>query len=187
MLRLHSALLERSSLIELEQLQLEGISQINTLNTDQATNFVSQTCEVTEKISEIEVEAQFGSQNTEATGSSMVEFYQLVQELLLITLALIGISFTCVWIFYSPNIALNYLIGACTGLIYLRMMVKDVEGLGRQKAQLSKTRLALLIGLILVASRVEQLEILPIFLGFLTYKITIILYVIRTSLPSFLR
>ncbi|WP_460204503.1 ATP synthase subunit I [Scytonema sp. NUACC21] len=136
---------------------------------------------------EIEPEAQSDSKNTEVTGSSMAEFYQLVQELLLITLALIGITFTCVWIFYSPNTALNYLIGACTGLVYLRMLVKDVEGLGRGKTQLSKTRLALLIGLIVVASRLEQLQILPIFLGFLTYKITVLLYVIRTSLPSLSR
>lgn len=114
----------------------------------------------------------------------MQEFYQLAQELFVITLALTGIIFICVWIFYSLNIALNYAIGACTGVVYLRMLAKDVERLGREKSQLSKTRLALLIGLIVLASQWNQLKILPIFLGFLTYKAALIIYVIRTTLIS---
>lgn len=112
----------------------------------------------------------------------MHEFYQLSQELLVITLALAAIVFICVWIFYSLNVALNYLIGACTGVVYLRMLAKDVERLGREKQQLSKTRLALIIGLILLASQWNQLQIMPIFLGFLTYKAALIIYVIRTVL-----
>jgi ATP synthase protein I len=114
----------------------------------------------------------------------MQEFYQLAQELLAVTLVLTGIVFICTWIFYSLNIALNYAIGACTGVVYLRMLAKDVERLGTEKKQLSKTRLALLIGLILLASRWNQLQILPIFLGFLTYKAALIIYVIRTAFRS---
>jgi len=115
---------------------------------------------------------------------SMQEFYQLYQELLLGTLALTAVTFVCVWIFYSLPIALNYLIGACTGVVYLRMLAKDVERLGSGKQQLSKTRLALLIGLILLASQWNQLKIMPIFLGFLTYKAALIIYTVRTTLSS---
>lgn len=114
----------------------------------------------------------------------MQEFYQLYQELLLGTLALTGIVFIFVWIFYSLNIALNYLLGACTGVVYLRMLAKDVERLGRGKERLSKTRLALLIGLILLASQWNQLQIMPIFLGFLTYKAALIIYMLRTAFIS---
>ena len=127
--------------------------------------------------------SQPGSTATETT-ESMQEFYQLSQELLAITLVLTAVTFICVWIFYSLNIALNYAIGACTGVVYLRMLAKDVERLGREKSQLSKTRLALLIVLILLASRWNQLQIMPIFLGFLTYKATLIIYVIRTAFIS---
>lgn len=116
------------------------------------------------------------------SGGSMQEFYQLYQELLLGTLALTGIIFIFVLIFYSLNTALNYLLGACTGVLYLRMLAKDVERLGRGKERLSKTRLALLVGLILLASQWNQLQIMPIFLGFLTYKAALIIYVVRTSL-----
>ncbi len=128
-------------------------------------------------------DAQSGFEDTEPV-SSMQEFYQLYQELSLITLVLTGIIFISVLYFYSLNIALNYLIGACTGVIYWRMLAKDVERLGREKQQLSKTRLALLVVLILLASRWNQLHILPIFLGFLTYKAALIIYVIRVAFVS---
>jgi ATP synthase protein I len=114
--------------------------------------------------------------------SSMQEYYQLQQDLFKVTLILTGIIFFSVWIFYSLNIALNYLIGACTGVVYLRMLARNVEQIGRQRDRLSNTRLALLIGLILVASRWDQLQIMPIFLGFLTYKAALIFYMLRTAL-----
>lgn len=111
----------------------------------------------------------------------MQEFYQLYQQLLLITLVLSGIAFIAVWIFYSANIALNYLLGACTGVIYLRMLAKDVERLGGDKQSISKNRLALVAGLIIIATKWHDLQVLPIFLGFLTYKATILVYMLQTA------
>lgn len=96
-----------------------------------------------------------------------------------------GIIFLSVWIFYSLNTALNYAIGACVGVVYLRLLAKDVERLGREKKSLSQTRMALFVGLIIVATQWNQLNIIPIFLGFLTYKASLIIYVLRTTfLPS---
>ncbi len=129
-------------------------------------------------------ETQSGFEDTEPDNASMQEFYQLYQELLIITLALTVTVFISVWIAYSLNIALNYLLGACAGVLYLRLLAKDVERLGREKQALSKTRLALLVALIFLASRWNQLQILPIFLGFLTYKATLIFYVIRMAFVS---
>jgi len=113
---------------------------------------------------------------------SMQEYYKLLQYLFVVTLSIAGVAFTCVWIFYSLNIALNYLIGACTGMVYLRMLAKNVEQIGRSRSRVGNTRWALLIGLILVASRWHQLDIMPIFLGFLTYKAAVIFYMLRTAI-----
>jgi len=114
--------------------------------------------------------------------NSMQEYYKLKQNLLLVTLTLTGIIFGSVWVTYSLNTALNYLIGGCVGMVYLRMLAKEVERLGNQKRRLGSTRLALLVGIIVVASQVKALEILPIFLGFMTYKAAIIFYVLQTTL-----
>ncbi|WP_448598958.1 ATP synthase subunit I [Thermoleptolyngbya sp.] len=121
----------------------------------------------------------------EQPDASMQEYYQLQSNLLLTTLAMAAIIFASVWIVYSLNIALNYLIGACTGVVYLRMLARNVEQLGRERGRIGNTRLVLLVGLILIASRWNQLQIMPIFLGFLTYKAAVIFYMLRTSiLPS---
>jgi len=112
----------------------------------------------------------------------MEEYYKLLRDLLVATLSITGIVFISVWAFYSLNIALNYLIGACTGMVYLRMLAKNVEQIGRSRRRLGNTRMVLLIGLILVASRWNQLEIMPIFLGFLTYKAAVIFYMLRTAI-----
>lgn len=115
----------------------------------------------------------------------MQEYYQLQEELLKVTLILTGVVFVSVWIFYSLNVALNYLLGACTGVVYLRMLARNVAQLGRERKKLGSARLALIIGVIIAASRLDQLQIMPIFLGFLTFKAAVIFYMLRTTiLPS---
>lgn len=116
---------------------------------------------------------------------SINEYYGLQKELFVTTLTMTGVVFVSVWIFYSLNLAINYAIGASVGVVYLRMLAKDVEALGRKKQTLSKTRMALFVGLIIVATQWNQLKLIPIFLGFLTYKASLIVYVLRTTfLPS---
>ncbi len=126
-------------------------------------------------------DAKSGFEKTEPVDPSMEEFYQLYQKLLVITLVLTGIIFISVWIFYSLNMALNYFIGACTGVVYLKMLANDVERLGGEKQSLSKNRFALIIVPIVLASQWHQLHILPIFLGFLTYKATLLIYMVQTA------
>ena len=140
--------------------------------------------------SQLQAQSPAEANQTEAspTTDTMNEYYRLKRTLLLGTLALTGVIFVSVWVAYGLNTALNYAIGACAGLMYLRMLAREVERLGNAKASISASnRVALFIGLIVVATQLQQLEVLPVFLGFMTYKAAILIYAVQTALPSGLK
>lgn len=114
-------------------------------------------------------------------GDSMDEFYALRRELLFTTLAFTAVAFASVLAYYGSSVALSYLFGAAVGLYYLRMLAKSVEQLTSQKG-LGKSRIALVAILVILAARWDQIQILPAFLGFLTYKLALIYYTLRITL-----
>ena len=98
---------------------------------------------------------------------------------MLLSIVLTIIIFTCVWIFHSLLLALNYLLGALVGIVYLKILAKEVEKVGTSQQKLGKKGLILIAAMIIVASQWQKLYIVPVFLGFLTYKIAIIAYTIQ--------
>jgi ATP synthase protein I len=119
-----------------------------------------------------------------SSSDSMADFYQLRKELLLITLGLTAIVFPCVWLAYDRNIALNYLLGGLTGVAYLRLLAKNVEQLGTESASVGRSHIAVFVGVIIFATQLPQLHVLPVFLGFLTFKATLLIYTLRTLFAS---
>ncbi|AXY67927.1 ATP synthase subunit I [Thermosynechococcus sichuanensis E542] len=122
--------------------------------------------------------------NSPKKGGSMAEFYQLCRELFTTSLVLMAIAFGAVWLIYGLNTALNYLLGASASLIYLRLLARSVERLGNDQKKLGKTQLLVVVVVIILAARWQELHIIPVFLGFLTYKAAILVYMFRTVLPS---
>lgn len=117
-------------------------------------------------------------------GGSMEEFYQLCRELFTTTLVLMAIAFGAVWLIYGLNTALSYLLGASAGLIYLRLLARSVERLGNDQKKLGKAQLLVVVVVIIVAVRWQELQIIPVFLGFLTYKAALLVHLLRGILPS---
>jgi ATP synthase protein I len=120
--------------------------------------------------------------NPENKGDSMAEFYQLRNGILIGTVTIAIVSFILVWTFYNLNTSLNYLLGACFSLVYVNLLAREVERVGTYKKKIGATRLAIFIGLIIVATQREQLQVIPIFLGFMTYKAAILFYILPSSL-----
>jgi ATP synthase protein I len=112
--------------------------------------------------------------------NSMDEYQQLKLELYLITVGITIVAFIAVGTTYGLRIALNYLLGAVAGVVYLRLLARDVDRIGNGKANLSPNRLAMFVVLMIVAAKWHQLEVLPVFLGFLTYKAALFIYMLRT-------
>jgi ATP synthase protein I len=123
-------------------------------------------------------------QATKEVKNSMEEYYQLEQLLFKYSLLLLGVIFVAVWLFYSLNIALNYLLGAIGGIVYLRFLFKDVEKIGLSRGRVGSKGLFLFAGLIILACRWQQLSVIPVFLGFLTYKGAIIVYMFQSLMPE---
>lgn len=116
--------------------------------------------------------------------NGMEEYHQLKRELLIYIAALASPLFLLVWLKFGLNVALNYLLGAITGLIYIRMLGKAVDRLGDENRGLNANRLGLFAGVIILATRVPQLQVLPVFLGFLTYKAALLIYAVRVAASS---
>jgi ATP synthase protein I len=116
-----------------------------------------------------------------ASEASMQDYYQIQSHLLTLTAIFCAVIFLSVWRCYSLNTAFNYLLGAATGVVYLKMLSKSVSQIGRENPGSSSGRLAILIGVLVVSTQWKQLSILPVFLGFLTYKIALIAYVVWTA------
>jgi ATP synthase protein I len=119
---------------------------------------------------EVIADAESAELSQVVTDRSMGEFYALRQELLVTTAAFGGVICPAVWYFYDLNVALNYLLGAATGLAYLKL-------LGRKVGQ---SHIAVLIGVLFLSARLDGLHIFPVFMGFLTYKATLFFYALRS-------
>jgi ATP synthase protein I len=142
---------------------------------------VNSTDETPQPIRSVDSETTSEESNVaRSTEDSMGEYQQLKRELYLITLAITTVAFVTVALVYELRVAFNYLLGAVAGVVYLRLLAKDVDRIGNESTKLSPNRLALFVGLMLVAAKWHELQILPVFLGFLTYKAALLVYLLRT-------
>jgi ATP synthase protein I len=112
------------------------------------------------------------------------DYESLKLRIFIITLVLTGLIFVAIAGFYGIKVGLNYLLGACTGVVYLKMLAQSVDELGKQRSRLGYSRLGVFIGVIILATRLEYLQILPIFLGFMTYKAAILVFLVQDSIPN---
>jgi len=116
----------------------------------------------------------------EVRADPMSDFYELQQRLLVTTVGLALVIFPITWVCYSFKTALSALLGAAAGLMYFRLLGKYVADLGVRTSRLSSLRYVVVLIVFLIPIKFQALELMPTFLGFLTFKVAILMDGLRT-------
>lgn len=98
------------------------------------------------------------------------EFRRLQQRLYVATALVTVLAVAVTAVIFDFSTALNLLVGALAGLLYLRLLARSVSRLGPGERSVGKLQLLVPIVLVLAAARIPQLRILPCLIGFLLYK-----------------
>ena len=110
-----------------------------------------------------------------ATSGSLDEFESLQRRLLLATLFLSCAVSLITLLVFGSSAALSLSIGACCGLLYLRLLSRSVARLGNGSKSLSRLQILVPAVLVIACTRIPALELLPAFLGFVLYKPALLL------------
>ena len=125
------------------------------------------------------------SMNLESSGKPSIatsEEYALLQlRIYLITLVIAVIAVFITAFFLGSKAALSLLVGALSGIFYLRLLARNVGKLGKSSNSLGKVQLVIPALLVIAVSKLPALDLLPALLGFLLYKPSLILQVFFES------
>lgn len=113
--------------------------------------------------------------------ASSDDYAQLQRRYILATLTVSAFAVAVTALFFDLHIASSLLVGALSGVLYLRLLARSVGKLGNGSKSVSKFQLLVPVLLVLAVSRLPQLELLPALLGFLLYKPAMILQVLLES------
>ena len=78
-------------------------------------------------------------------------------------------------IFVDLHAAFSLLLGAFSGILYLRLLAKSIGSLGKTSTSVSKFQLLVPVVLILAVSKLSFFQLLPALVGFLLYKPSLII------------
>ncbi|XP_052179034.1 protein CONSERVED ONLY IN THE GREEN LINEAGE 160, chloroplastic [Diospyros lotus] len=128
---------------------------------------------------------------------SKEQYLELKTKLQILTLGVGGIGLLSAYVSYSPEIAASYGAGLLGSLVYMRMLGSSVDSLadgskGLVKGAIAQPRLLVPVVLVMIYSRWNgilvpdygfmQLELIPMLVGFFTYKIATFIQAIDEAL-----
>ncbi len=102
--------------------------------------------------------------------NGMESYHRLRRRLLVATTVAAALAVPVVALTLGWSASLSTLLGAFCGLLYLVLLSRSVSRLGVQSKSVGKVQLLVPIVLVLTATKVPQLQVLPALLGFLLYK-----------------
>ena len=102
-------------------------------------------------------------------------FENLVVRSLLLNIAFAILALVISLTFFDFNFSMSLLLGSVFGILYLRLLSKNILKLGTNTNSVGKFQLILPILLVLLSSKSHQVELLPAFMGFILYKPSLII------------
>ena len=103
------------------------------------------------------------------------EYVLLQLRIFRINLAITAFAVVVSVLFVDLNAAISLLLGACSGILYLRLLAKSIGSLGKSSSSVSKVQLIVPVALVLVVAKLPELHLLPALVGFLLYKPSLII------------
>ena len=117
----------------------------------------------------------------EVSITSSQEYMQLQQRMFLTTSVLAAFLVLLTAFFFDLKTSISVLIGALSGILYLRLLARSIGKLGIKSKSVGKIQLLVPVVLVLAVSRLPGLELLPALLGFLIYKPSLVIQALLDS------
>ena len=135
---------------------------------------VSSLCENKEISKDLKpsIETESSQTNSETSFNEYVSLQRRIFRMTLIVTAFSGI-FTIT--FFDYLAAISLLLGAFSGIIYLRLLAKSIGSIGENSSKVGKFQLIVPVLLFLVVIKLPELQLLPALVGFLLYKPSLII------------
>ncbi|KAK9065300.1 hypothetical protein SSX86_016683 [Deinandra increscens subsp. villosa] len=117
---------------------------------------------------------------------SREQYTKLKNKMQILTLAIGGVGLVSAYVSYTPEIAASYGVGFVGSLVYMRMLGNSIDGMadgarGVIKGAIGQPRLLVPVALVMIYNRwngivvpeygLMHLELIPMLVGFFTYKI----------------
>ena len=110
----------------------------------------------------------------EVLTSSSEEYVQLQQRIYRAILIVSVFAVAVSGLFFDFKVTISLLVGTLSGLVYLRILARSIGKLGKTSKSVGKIQLVIPVLLVLVVSKLPQLDLLPALLGFVLYKPSLI-------------
>lgn len=102
--------------------------------------------------------------------NGMDSYLRLQRRMLLATVCATALAVPLTALWFDLPTAFSVLVGALSGLLYLRLLARSVSRFGVATKSVGKAQLLVPVVLVLAAARLPILEVLPAVVGFLLYK-----------------
>jgi len=152
---------------------LTASHKINSTNlTPKGGKFVLAESNETSIGTDSALDLQVSDEKTEVLSD---EYVELQLHMYRLTLLLTAFAVVIAAFFFGKQISISLLVGALSGILYIRLLARGIGKLGKTSRMVSKVQLIVPVLLVLAVSKLPELDIIPSLIGFFLYKPSLVI------------